>query len=285
MCRWKTSQIFKTMCYDISFRSNIKELSDYFPEIVFEDQQVLDFQPIAHLFGHTYGGAPIIYNPQTDRKLHVKMMNWGCIPFFIKDLNSYTKQRATMINARSERILTDTKSYWYKIRNRRCLIPMNGFFEHRHFSYEEEVMVRNKSKVKQFDLKVPYYIWLKDQDMFYIPGLYSITEIADNETGEALPISTFTLITRAANSIMKEIHNGGDNPFRMPLLLSFADALTWVQKDLSLEDYKRILDFEMPASNLGYHTVRSIRARKEPTPEELKTQEFKWDKLPEINLV
>ncbi|WP_411973658.1 hypothetical protein ACLCDV_10835 [Sphingobacterium sp. Lzh-3] len=36
-----------------------------------------------------------------------------------------------MINARSERILEDKKSYWYLLRKQGCLIPVSGTFEHR----------------------------------------------------------------------------------------------------------------------------------------------------------
>jgi putative SOS response-associated peptidase YedK len=33
-----------------------------------------------------------------------------------------------LLNIRSERILDDTASYWYKIRNRRCLVPVRPVF-------------------------------------------------------------------------------------------------------------------------------------------------------------
>lgn len=88
-----------------------------------------------------------------------------------------------MLNARSERILEDSKSYWYKIHNRRCLIAVTGFYQHR--------------EVKGWKKKVPFFIRLKNQPMFFLPGLYYVVEFPDLQTGEVIKRSTFTLITRA----------------------------------------------------------------------------------------
>ena len=118
------------MCYDISFQVNIKELADYFPDLIFDDQMSMDFEG-THIIGHAFGEHPIIYRNREDQLLHCKLMEWGCIPFYVKDEKQFLRQRASMLNARSERVLDDEKSYWYKIRNRRCLIPVTGIYEHR----------------------------------------------------------------------------------------------------------------------------------------------------------
>ncbi|RYY46122.1 MAG: DUF159 family protein, partial [Chitinophagaceae bacterium] len=148
------------MCYDISFTINVKQLSDYFPDLVFDDQIKFDFNNAAHIMGHAYGLHPIIYKNRDDDQLHCKLMEWGCVPFYVSDMKGFARQRTSMLNARSERILEDTKSYWYKIRNRRCLIPMTGFYEHR--------------KIPGLTKKVPYLLQLRDQPMFFLPGLYSV---------------------------------------------------------------------------------------------------------------
>src|SRR5674476_866000 len=114
------------MCYDISFTVEIKHLADYFPDLIFEEQLEINFDG-THIIGHQYSNHPIIYRNKEEDKLHVRIMEWGCIPFYIKDLAKFKRQRATMLNARSERIFGDTKSYWYKIRNRRCLIRFTSW--------------------------------------------------------------------------------------------------------------------------------------------------------------
>jgi putative SOS response-associated peptidase YedK len=255
------------MCYDISFTVNIRQLSDYFPDLIFDEQIEMTFEPV-HIIGHSYGEHPIIYKIKEDEKLHCKLMEWGCIPFYIKDEDAYKKQRATMLNARSERILEDNKSYWYKIKNRRCLIPMTGFYEHR--------------EVKGLKKKVPYFICLKDQETFFLPGLYSVTELPNKETGEVEKRFTFTLITRAANKLMEQIHNGGANKHRMPLMLTYKLSKKWVEEEISEADYKEILAYEMPVENMHYHSVYSIRTTEERPDEKAKNELYEWEGVEEI---
>lgn len=258
------------MCYDISFSVDIKQLSDYFPDLIFDTQIDINFNATIHIMGHTYGEHPIIYKSQDDKNLHCRLMEWGCIPFYVKDESLFKKQRATMLNARSERVLEDPKSYWYKIRNRRCLIPVSGFYEHR--------------KVKSFKNKIPYLIGLYNQPMFFLPGLYSVVELPDTDTGEMIKRWTYTIITRPANNLMKMIHNDGDNRWRMPLLLPFELSKKWVSEELSNEEYKAILDYEMPSEELKYFTVWTIRSPKSRPDEKMKNEPFEWENLPELSL-
>jgi putative SOS response-associated peptidase YedK len=258
------------MCYDVSFTVNVKQLADYFPDLVFDEQMDLDFDAAIHIMGHAYGKHPIIYKNKDDEKLHCRMMEWGCIPFYVDDEAQFSKQRAGMLNARSERILGDTKSYWYKIRNRRCLIPVTGIYEHR--------------EIKGWKNKVPYFVKLKAQPVFFIPGLYSVVELPDKATGEVVKRWTYTLITRDANDIMKMIHNGGDNKWRMPLFLPFELSKKWVNDELTVEDYTAILDYEMPSDQLEYQPVFSIRTSKMRPDDKAKNEYYEWPKLPELSL-
>ena len=256
------------MCYDISFTVNIKKLSDYFPDLLFDEQIEMAFEPV-HIIGHSYGNHPIIYKNREDEKLHCRLMEWGCIPFYIKDEEAFKKQRATMLNARSERILEDSKSYWYKIKNRRCLIPMTGFYEHR--------------EVKGLKKKIPYFIGLKEQDTFFLPGLYSVAELPNKETGEVEKRFTFTILTRAANKLMQQIHNGGTNKNRMPLMLPLGLSKKWVNEEISAEDYKAILAYEMPVNDMHYKTVYTIRTTEERPDGKAKNELYDWVDVPAIS--
>ena len=139
------------MCYDVSFTVNIKQLSDYFPDLIFDDQIDFNFEAAIHIAGHAYANHPIIYVNREDLKLHCRLMEWGVIPFYTKDEKAFVRQRANMLNARSERILDDKTSYWYKIRNRRCLIPLSGIYEHRG--------------IKGWKKKVPYVVGYYGQSL------------------------------------------------------------------------------------------------------------------------
>ncbi len=256
------------MCYDISFNVNVRELADYFPDLVFDEQIEIDFNSAVHIVGHSHGKHPIIYLPLEQVHPHCRLMEWGCIPFYVKEEEKFKKQRATMLNARSERILGDEKSYWYKIRNRRCLLPMNGMYEHR--------------AIKGWKNKVPYFISLQQQNVFFIPGLYSVVELPDKETGEVIKRYTYTLITRDANSVMRMIHNSGDNRWRMPLYITLEMANKWLMHNLQPDDYKNILDYELPSKELKYHPVFSIRGKNNRADDKAKNEFYDWPNLPEL---
>jgi putative SOS response-associated peptidase YedK len=256
------------MCYDISFTVKLKELSAYFPDLESPLQMELDFG--MHIMGHSFNLHPIIYRERDSKKLLVQPMEWGVIPFYVKDEKSFLRQRASMLNTRSERILGDEKSYWFKIRNRRCLIPVTGIYEHR--------------AIKGWKKKVPYFITLKDQPLFFLPGLYSVADLPDLETGELVKRYTYSLITRDGNDLMKKIHNDGDNRGRMPLFLPLLLAKEFLDDELSAERYQEILQFEMPEENMTAITVYTIRSAKERPDGKVKNEYWRWENLPEENL-
>jgi putative SOS response-associated peptidase YedK len=118
--------------------------------------------------------------------------------------------------------------------------------------------------------------------MFFLPGLYSVAELPDITTGEIIKRYTYTLITRDANDVMKQIHNGGDNKGRMPLFLPLEMSKEWLHEDLTPEHYKDILDFEMPSDQLEYHPVYTIRGRTPRTDNKPKYEPWDWEKLPAL---
>ena len=254
------------MCYDISFTVKLKELSAYFPDLETSGQLELDFDGI-HIMGHSFNEHPIICRDRENLQLVIRPMQWGVIPFYVKDENGFLRQRVSMLNTRSERILGDEKSYWYKIRNRRCLIPVTGVYEHR--------------AIKGWKKKVPYFIRLTDQPVFFLPGLYSVADLPDQESGEMIKRFTFSLITRNGNDLMKKIHNDGDNRGRMPLFLPLTLSREFLDEELSPERYQEILQFEMPEDQMEAITVYTIRSAKERPDGKAKNEFWEWEKLPE----
>ena len=256
------------MCYDISFTVRLKELSDYFPDLVISPQLTLDFPSTDHIVGHQYSDHPILYRPADSAVLHCSPMEWGCIPFYVKEEKSFLKQRASMLNARSERVLSDSKSYWNKIRNRRCLVPVSGIYEHRG--------------IRGWKKKIPYFITMVKEPLFFLPGLYSVVELPDMETGELIRRFTFTILTRNANSLMQQIHNDGENRHRMPLFLSSEQALRWLSAELSPEDYQQILNTEMPSDALRAVPVFTIRGARGRPDGKAKYEPWTWEQLPAL---
>lgn len=256
------------MCFDLSFLAKLAAIVEQFPAIEFDEQIQINYDSSIHIVAHAFGEHPIIYQNREDQLLHVKLMEWGSIPYYIKNEKEFLKQRNNMLNARSERILSDSSSYWFKIRNRRCLIPVTGIYEHR--------------KIEKWTKKVPYFIHQKNTEIFYLPGLYSVAELPNKETGELEKRWTYTLITRSANELMKQIHNDGDNKWRMPLFLPIDLAKEWVASELSVERMQAIINFELPATDLEAWPVYTIRSAKERPDAKRKNESFVWKDLPEL---
>ena len=72
-------------------------------------------------------------------------------------------------------------------------------------------------------------------------------------------IPAFSLLTRAANPLMAQIHNGGENAGRMPMMLTTELAEQWLQPDLTDTDIRSIIQYELPATQLECWPVNSVR--------------------------
>lgn len=151
----------------------------------------------------------------------LQVMNWGLIPWYAtpEQREQYIRQ-SRYRNARADRLFTSPM--WKRIIRNRCVIPVTGFFEPHE----------NSDKSKQ-----PYYIERKDKEMFSIAGLYD--EWQNLQTGEKS--LSFVLITVVATPKLGKIHNGGDHPNRMPLILTDEQVKRWL--DPALEEQADIEKF------------------------------------------
>jgi len=243
-------------------------IREYFPYLLEHDNLQYDIGPMDHVQGvGVFASHPILYIPRDETEIHLQLMEWGIIEHFRK-VKPDMKNRNFMLNARSERILNDPKVYWNKIQDKRCLIPVTGTYEHRG--------------IQGWKKKVPYFIKPCDQTVFFLPGLYSRAELADVQTGEVIPTYTFSMITRAANEVMRNIHNDGENRWRMPLFLPLEMSKEFLSKDLSKERYAEILAYEMPSEDLQYFPVATIATAKLREDGLDKDAPYEWAKLPAL---
>ena len=249
------------MCYDISFETNMDELAEYIPRL--QIGKDVDFQDREHVQAQAYSKYPIIL--QEEDQYQVKMMEWGIIPPYMNTPDKIKKGRAFMCNAQGEKIIHEKGSYWHRIRTHRCLIPVTGIYEHRH--------------IDGWKQKVPYFVRIKNKNIFCIPGLYGY--MPDPQTGEAKGM--YTLITRAPNSLMEKIHNGGARESRMPLFLESKDLeLKWIAPALTDKGIDEIIEHEIASDKLDHHPVFTIRSLKPRPDGKDKTAEWKWEGLPAL---
>ncbi len=140
----------------------------------------------------------------------LQVMQWGLIPQYatLIERDRYIRE-SRYRNARGDKLFSSP--LWKRIINKRCVIPVTGFFEPH----------QNSDKSKQ-----PYYIEMKNKELFSIAGLYD--EWTHPQTRETF--LTFVLITVDATPKLAEIHNGGEHPNRMPLILSDEQAQGWLNQ-------------------------------------------------------
>jgi len=221
------------MCYNNSQKAKVKELAKRYGrdidiieawEQIIEErrangEKVSNFTEEANRIA-TFG-APMCSVVTDDSEIQV--MQWGLIPSMTKDLKTrdrYIKDN-WFRNAEAEKIFK-TWPYHYLIESRRCIFPSTGYYEYHHNPDESTTL---------------YYIFLKDDPIFSIGGIWDIWE--NPITKERL--NSFSLITTEANVLTAEIHNGGRFPHRMPLILDRKNEEKWLDPKLSKNDIESLL--------------------------------------------
>lgn len=195
-------------------------------------------------------GLPIITYDGVQKKNTSTDALWGIIPFWSKDQKEAMTGANKSVNARVE---TVEESRLYKPlfeRGQRCLIPCTHYFEHHWLD-------ARGSK------KVPFAVKKLDDEVFTVPGLYSTW--TDKETGEM--ILSYTMLTTGANALMKKVHNGGEHPGRMPLVIERDMENIWLKPGATYKELKEVMDYQIPANHLKVwpvHTIRGKNARTGP---------------------
>jgi putative SOS response-associated peptidase YedK len=120
-------------------------------------------------------------------------LHWGLVPYWARD----TKLKP--INARADSIF---KKPFFRdsIKKRRCLIPANGYYEWK----------------KVNNHKQPYFIKLKDQELFSFAGIW---DAWDNPNGT---LQSCAIITTESTPATADIHG------RMPVIISPDDYDAWL---------------------------------------------------------
>ncbi len=173
---------------------------------------------------------PVITNTEQNKLSYYK---WGLVPFWAKD----PKIGYKLINARAETIL-EKPSFNNALKNRRCLVPANGFYEWK----------KDKNKT-------PYRIFLKTENIFSMAGIWETWNDAENR-----PMHTFSIITTEANELIESIHN------RMPVILSPEDENNW----LNNEDVQSLQKLLIPFDSLKmttYTVSNKVNSPKNKTEE------------------
>jgi putative SOS response-associated peptidase YedK len=149
--------------------------------------------------------------PKGERTL--QLLRWGLIPSWAEDMKSGAK----LINARAEGI-AERPSFREAFRRRRCLVPADGFYEW-----------RAEGKLKQ-----PYLIQRRDRAPLAFAGLWE-RWVPKTQPPEPAYIDSFTIVTTAANALLKPLHE------RMPVILAPESFPRWLDRASSEAELKALL--------------------------------------------
>jgi putative SOS response-associated peptidase YedK len=196
-------------------------LITHFDLDVRQDRQLALFEPRYNI-APTQEIVVVRAEPQSGTR-STGPMRWGLIPAWTQEL----APGPPMINARAE-TLAEKPAFRGAYRSRRCLIPADGFYEW------QQGIGGGRGK------KQPFYIHRPDGEPFAFAGLWETwtsklpagLTAADDGTEESLTIESCTIVTTAANTQLRELHD------RMPVILAPADYGQWL--DPNVQDPARL---------------------------------------------
>jgi putative SOS response-associated peptidase YedK len=235
------------MCYDIktSLETQLKRAKRFNDEKAIREivEKLLPYLDLPLYHGSGFSHPSLLIYTNHDSKLPI-VATWGLVPHWVKDKLQLKKIWNNTLNARGETIF-EKPSFRESAKHQRCLIYVDGFYEHHHF------------KGKTY----PFFIKRKDNEPLIIGGLWS--DWVDPETGEI--INTFSIVTTKGNSLLTKIHN---NPkiegSRMPLILTEEVAEKWLREDVEENvgrTYFEELIQTLPENELEAYTVARLRGK------------------------
>jgi putative SOS response-associated peptidase YedK len=156
---------------------------------------------------------------------HLQLMRWGLIPSWAKDPSIGSK----MINARAE-TLAEKPAFRVALRERRCLIPADGFYEWKQTGFG----------------KLPQHIHLISGNLLTFAGLWESWR-----DGEGRELRSFTIITTTPNALMATIHD------RMPVIIPPSQRAAWLDPAAGLAEVQALL-MPLPDGLLATQTVGDL---------------------------
>ncbi|MEO8815731.1 MAG: SOS response-associated peptidase [Mycobacterium sp.] len=153
--------------------------------------------------------------PGDEPTRRVLLMRWGLVPPWAKAGPGGAPQAGSplLINARADRVTT-SPAYRSAARHKRCLVPMDGFYEWR---VEPDTPAGKKAR------KTPFYIHRSDGETLFMAGLWSVWR--PDRYPDRPPLRSCTIVTTDAVGELAAIHD------RMPLIMAEDEWDSWLDPD------------------------------------------------------
>lgn len=192
------------MCGRFTSLTPPEELAEIFSTAPLNPQLFDKFQPNFNV-PPTTRIAAVAQDAQGIRKLG--RFQWGLVPTWAKVASG----SARCINARSETV-HEKPSFRSSVPTKRCIIPMDGFYEWQTIG----ITTSSPPKPKQ-----PVYVTRRDGKPLAVAGLWASWR--DHSLGDSAPwLHSCCVITTQANDTMSPIHD------RMPVILEADDWADWL---------------------------------------------------------
>ena len=155
-------------------------------------------------------GGPISVVRVEKGKRILKQDHWGLLPFWAKDRSFAAKT----FNARAETV-AEKPSFKKAFLARRCLIPVDGYFE---WQKPGPSAPETRAPDDKGSGKVPFYFTLQTGEAFALAGLWETWK--DPATGKS--VESCTILTTSANELVAPVHD------RMPVILDLEAQARWL---------------------------------------------------------
>lgn len=234
------------MCFSVNVNLIKEELENRYGATLIDYDK---YRPSYYYHAFALPEMPVVCSAGPSK---IELYTWGLIPSITRDLNEAGNIRSKTFNARAESI-DNKKSFSSSFKTKRCIVPVQGFFEWQHTGRE----------------KIPWYICHAENEILSLAGLYD--QWIEDNTGEVL--NTFTIITTTANEMLAEIHNSTK---RMPVILERASENQWLDLSTPAEELKKFLS-PVPSEILHSHTISPLvndRNKERNTPEVIQPYQY-----------
>ena len=155
-------------------------------------------------------------------RCRMALLRWGLVPAWAKEV----KSGYNLINARAETV-ADKPSFRAAFRQRRCLIPADGFYE-----WGQTCNGRQ-----------PYHIRMKNRAVFAFAGIWERRERDDSI------IESCSIIVTAANDTIRPVHD------RMPVIVAPRDYTAWLDPEVRDPETVKPLLRAWPADDMEVYPV------------------------------
>lgn len=226
------------MCYWVGTKKVREEMKKRFEsgpqdEIaqLFYESFIVGNQEFKENYVNVGKGKPTLTTLIKDNgELEFQNAQWT-LPYSYFDNKTQTSITRELINSTCERVFFQHKDIIY---SKRCLVPIDGYFEFYHHGSET----------------YPYYIY-SSKSLFYAGGIWN-KEI--NNLGES--INTLSIITTPPNAMVAKIHNNpkAPNGSRMLLLIPENKTLDYLNEKLTKSEIEKFFQ-PYPQADMQAHPV------------------------------